>query len=287
MLLVPSIPVYDFFYSNVTATRPAAAMGITITPAQNSKGSWSEYVDGALVTQDIYGIAINFNSNAVSTANRNTLVDIGIDPAAGTSYTVIINNLLATSAAPIGTAYGGVWYYFPLFIPAGSSIAARASVDNVTVGSFRSFIQLYGKPRYPAATRVGKYVLTIGAVTGTSEGTVVTCGTTSEGSWTSIGSLSRDAWWYQLGIGTSDASLAAGILNWDLSVGDATNKAIVGGEPFATSVVVGTTEQFSVRNEQFAGGSEKGVNGQNVYVRGQHSGTADSDMTVIVYAVGG
>jgi hypothetical protein len=282
-LLIPGHPEWGFFL-NSTNVRPAAAVGITITPVEDAKGNYSEYVDGALVTSDVWAIAINFNSNARSGEIGNTLVDIGIDTTAGTSYTAIINNLSACHAAPYNVGLQGIWYYFPLFIPAGSSIAARASVDSTNLLAFRSFIQLYGKPRHPEAHRVGRRVETIGAVTATSEGTVVVAGGAAEGTYTSVGTLARDAWFFQMGICSSDTSLTANICDWDMAIGDATNKRTV-CEPICRMSTVGTAEQFSFINDQNAFCEAKA--GQNVYIRGQNGGTPDTDVTCIAYAVGG
>jgi hypothetical protein len=283
-LLVPGIDEFGSVL-NSHDVRPAANIGITITPAQNSKGSYAEYIDGALVTFDVYGIEINFNTNSRSAAIGNTLVDIGIDPAAGTTYQVVIPNLSATHACPLNVGQSGFWYYFPLFVPAGSSIAARASIDNATVGTLRSLIRLFGEPRYPEAVRVGRRCEAVGAVTATSEGTVVVAGGASEGTWTSVGTLARDAWWFQLGVCASDTSLSAGTCFWDMAVGDATNKRII-SQPICRTMVTGTGEEFSMLNQMY-GCCLDAKAGQTVYVRGQHSGTPDTDVTCIAYAVGG
>lgn len=287
-LLVPGFNEFGWVFSSHSGTRPAANMGITITPAQNSKaGSYSEYVDGALVINDVYGIKINFNTNDRSNAVGNTLVDIGVDVTAGTSYTVLIPDLLATHAAPYNIGGGGFWYYFPIFIPAGTSIAARASVDNATVGSLRSQIYLYGKPRYPEQVRCGRYVEALGEVTATSEGTVVTAGQAAEGTYTSMGTLTRDSWWYQMGFGSSDSSLTSGnIYDWDVAVGDASNKRLVSTEPLGRTIITGAAEQVTHINSM-ENASMLGKAGQTVYIRGQCSGTPDTDTTCVVYALGG
>jgi hypothetical protein len=285
-LAVPGFQEFGWVLSSHASTRPAANMGITITPAQNSKGSYSEYIDGALVLFDVYGIKINFNTNDRSNAVGNTLVDIGVDVTAGTSYTVLIPDLLATHASPLSIGHG-VNYYFPLFIPAGTSIAARASIDNATVGTLRSMIYLYGKPRYPAQVRVGRRVEAIGEVTATSEGTVCVPGTAADGTYTSMGTLTRDAWWFQMGFGTSDASLASGgIYDWDLAIGDASNKRLASTEPIARTIIHTSAEQVSHINSM-ENASMFGAAGKTVYIRGQGSGVADTDITTIAYALGG
>jgi hypothetical protein len=287
-LHVPGFGEFGWVLSSHAATRPAANMGITITPAQNSKaGAYSEYIDGALVLFDVYGIKLNFNTGDRLGASANMIVDIGVDVTAGTSYTVLIPDLLVTHAAPYNIGAGGVWYYFPLFIPAGTSIAARASIDNATVGTLRSMIYLYGKPRYPEQVRVGRRVEALGEVTATSEGTVVVAGGAAEGTYTSMGTLTRDAWWFQCGFGSSDSSLTAGqIYDWDVAVGDATNKRLVSTEPLGRTIITGAAEQVSHVNSM-ENASLDGKAGQTVYIRGQCSGTVDTDTTCIVYALGG
>lgn len=195
----------------------ADATGVSITPGNNTKGSYAQIIAGSSVLYDVWQIRVIFDSNAVSGAARDTIVDIGIDPAGGTSYSVLIPDLLATSAGPYGL--GGIDYTFPLHIPAGSSIGARASVNNGTVGTLRAWVSLLGKPLNPESLWKGSVVEAIGIVSGSSRGTLVTPGAGVEGSWTSLGTVTRQAHWWEVGYGVNDSSLDAGNIHADLSAG--------------------------------------------------------------------
>jgi hypothetical protein len=135
--------------------------------------------------------------------------------------------------------------------------------------------------------RVGRRVEAIGEVTATSEGTVCVAGTAAEGTYTSMGTLTRDAWWFQCGFGSSDTSLTSGsIYDWDVAVGDATNKRLVSTEPLGRTIITGAAEQVTHINSM-ENASMFGATGQTVYIRGQCSAAVDTDTTCIVYALGG
>jgi hypothetical protein len=192
MLRVPKVPSFGWHLSTATG-QPAAAFGTSVTPGNNTYGTYAELIDGALVTDDVWAVRIQVNSNTVSGAARDTLLTIGIDPTAGTSYTDHISHLLVSDANTYTSDHGGVWYDFPFRIPAGSSIAAKASVNNATVGTLRCWMQLYGRPESSEVSPLGTKFRTFGEVTASSRGTLVTPGTTSEGAWTQLGSALTDA----------------------------------------------------------------------------------------------
>jgi hypothetical protein len=275
---------FGWSVSNIDAVRPASAMGATITPAQNAKtGAYAEVLSAAILSEDCFGLLINFNNNFVTATNRNTICDIGVDPAGGTAYSILIPDLLASDASTLNAA-SGQFYYFPIWIRAGSSVAVRASVAAATVGTLRCYMRVFGRPRDPRMAKVGTYVTAYGVVAASSQGTAVTSGTTSEGAWTSLGTISRRAWWWQLGMGISDASITAnGIYHADLSVGDASNKRIViADQPYT---IPASTEQIATPGCTENCGYE--VNSGNVYGRLQCSGTADSGLSMVAYGLGG
>ena len=105
-----------------TSTRPAAAYGSVITPGLNTMGSWVQLLTGAQMANDAYGILININNSSTSATTRNILLDVGVDNAGGTSYTVKIPYLMGGHASPYNIGSGGIWYYFPLFIPKSSGV---------------------------------------------------------------------------------------------------------------------------------------------------------------------
>lgn len=259
-------------------TRPAAANGTSVTPAVGSKGSWAQL--GSDLVDDAYGILVNVNSNSASAASRNSVIDIGVDESGGTSYTVRIANLLCGSVNPYNVSGSGAWYFFPLFIPAGSAVAARAQGTVTT--AFRVGAVFLQRPTNPSMIRKGSFVETYGVTE--PAGTAITPGTTSEGAWVQVGTTSRRVWWWQAAIQVSsaDTSWNAGAIHVDVAVGDASNKLIV-----IQDMAVTTTTSEQMANPPLTAGVEMDVApGTNVYMRAQHSGTLDS-YTAAAYALGG
>ncbi len=215
----------------VNGTNLDAFPGVQITPAQNSFPTYAQIMAAAAVTEDCYGVEIIINDgDGVGTA-RDILVNIGIDPAGGTSYTTRIPALLGSAAGDLSLAQaggGGHNYYFPLFIKAGSSIAAQASVNNATLGNVRVFLKLYCKPTKPHLLRCGVGVESIGVTLASSRGTLVTPGTSSgQGTWTLLAALANDCWYFETSMGINDISIGNGWFFLDLARGDATNKDIL------------------------------------------------------------
>lgn len=280
-LYIPGSQDFKYWNSNVLNTRPNAAFGATVVPAQNSYGSYVQLLSGANVTQDCYGILINANSNAVANTVRDTLLTIGKDESGGTSYTDWLTHLLVSGAAPYSIGAGGVWYYFPMLIKAGTSLAAKASVNNATVGTLRCNITVFGSPRRPESVRWATKFRAFGVNTGSSSGTGFTLGTTNEGAWSQVGTTSDSLWWWQVGLGSADSSMVAAVLHLDVSAGDASNKKILIEN---TPIVTDTSERIS--NLPLTVGCVANVaSGDNLYVRGQTSGTADI-LTAAVYGCG-
>jgi hypothetical protein len=280
MLFTPSANEYQWFLPTHNG-RPASGMGATLIPGvSNTKGSYSELIDGANVTNDVWWIAININSGNISSAARDMLIDIAIDPTAGTSYSVVIPDLLAPSPRGYGPLGSGMWYQFPLFIPAGSSIAARAAVNNANAGLVRVQAFLYGKPRNPESTRVGNIVEAIGINAGSSSGTAVTSGTTSEGGWTALGSPTRDCWFFQLGFGLNQGGIASSLsYHGEIGSGNGSNKRIIVPDVYTA---VGVDESVVMLPHM---GVASVHEGDTLYGRLQCSGTLVAGTSMAAYCL--
>lgn len=282
MLITPRNLGFAYVTGNVLTTRPAAAFGTSITPGNNSYGSYTEILSDASVTKDCYGILININSIGAATTAKDSLTTIGIDPTGGTSYTDFIPHLLSSCASTFAQGAGGHWYYFPLYIPAGTAIAAKGSVNNATVGTQRVAVWLYGAPLDPSSIIAGQGVEAIGAVTASSRGTTVTSGTTSEGSWTSLGATTKQCFAWQHGMGVNDSSMTSGgIYTTDIGVGDGTNINII--EQDKRYFISSASEDLSgvLTPEAYF----PVASGQTIYGRMQCSGTADSALSMAAYGV--
>lgn len=283
-LWVPSgANAYNWSFSSIKTTRPATAMGTAVTPAQNSKGNYAQVLTGANVSRDVFGVLINVNSNAASAGARDTLIDVGVDPAGGTSYTVLIPDLLVSCAAPYNIGNGGVWYFFPIWIKAGSSVGVRASVNNATVGTLRTFITVLGSPRDRRLIKVGTRVEALGITAATSAGTAVTSGSTSEGAWTSLGSLAESAWFWQFGFGVNNGTMTALAYHADLGIGNASNKDLV----IENALITMTTGEQLNNMPTTADCGKAAPAGTTAYGRIQCSGTPITGLSMAAYAVGG
>jgi hypothetical protein len=269
--------------TNMTG-RPAVTWGTQLTPAQNSYPAYVEIL--ADTAYDCYGIEIFIHSGAYTAEARDILITIGIDHAGGTTYTDCeINHLIATNC---GTPlFGGVRYYFPLFIPAGSAIAAKASVNNATVRTVYVAVKLYGRPTHPELVRAGSYVDTFGAVTAASDGTTITAGGVSEGNWTEVtaGDTTKPYWFWQVGWGANDSSLGALFYTMDIAYGTAGAEEIIVSDIIHSSS--GSAEQMVQALANLIACVGEVDSGKRIYVRMQCHSTADSNLSTIVYAMGG
>jgi hypothetical protein len=281
MLLVPENNEFRWHLHSHPTTRPAAAFGtlVTASASANTKGSYANVITTA-TEYDSYYIVININSGATSTAVKNYLVDIGIDEAGGTSYTVKIPDLYACDASPY--TVGGVWYSFPLFIKAGSTIGARTQCDTGSATAYVN-IQLFGQPTNPDIIKCGSYVEALGVDTSQSRGTSITMGTTSEGAWTSVGSPTNNLWFWQAGYGVNDASISLAVIDIDVSAGDVTNK-----KELIYNMLVTCTSTEQITKLPYTLGCVGYVDeSETVYTRAQSSAASDTLPMIAVYGLGG
>jgi hypothetical protein len=276
-----------YIHSLGADVQPSTTYGTSITPGSNTYNSYTSLIAGASVTDDVYEILICTTSNNVSAAQRDTLLTIGLDPAGGTSFTDSINHLLVSNASNYLTTLpgsAGITYVFPLFIKAGTSIGAKASVNNATVGTLRCFVILSCKPSRPDLLRVGSFVRTFGEVTASSCGTSVTPGTTSKGSYVQLGSaLAEPLWYWEVGFGCNDSTATMGnqMFHLDVAIGDASNKRIVVPDcPISTSA-------SETASKPIWGYPAQAAIGDLVYGRAQGGGSGGDTFSMIAYGVGG
>lgn len=166
-----------------------SAYGCQVGAATDAKGSWSA-TRALVIDFDSQWVQILINAANSSAAERNLLIDIGTDETGGTSYNVIIPDLIGGMASSY--RFGGICYEFPLYIPAGSRISARGQMTGGTSFSAVLF-RVLGGSTDPRFHRLGSRVEAVGVVAtaGNAQGTPVTPGTTSEGAWTSLGTTAK------------------------------------------------------------------------------------------------
>lgn len=280
-LFVPAAGDFKWQLASFGTARPSNTFMSAITPGTApTMGSWVNLITAGNMTQDAYGIMICINGGSTSATTRNVLVDIGVDNAGGTSYRVLIPYLMGGHAASY-TAGGGVWYYFPLFIPAGSALAARALGDVTT--AIRVGAIVYGQPRRPDAVRVGSKVVSFGETAASATGTAITLGAASEGAWTQVGSATdRALWWWQAGYTCVDTTMTAQAIHLDVGSGNATTKKIL-----VQDLMLSVTTAEAINNlPRTAGCIGNVASGDLIYMRGQSSATADTTTSVMAWGLG-
>ena len=211
-------------------TRPVVTIGATVTPAQNTKGNWATVLAGASVTDDVFMIDIAVDAIETATLATDSLTDIGVDPAGGTTPLdpPLIPDLLTSYASKTcQNALASGWRYrFRVKIKAGSTIMARGSINNATVGTQLVRCTLYCRPSRPV--KAGSIVLAYGVNAAASAGTAVTAGTTSVGAYTQLGSaiVAPVMWDWSVAAAPDNLStIASGqAVTTDLAIGDATTK---------------------------------------------------------------
>jgi hypothetical protein len=270
---------YSFGWSYSLQANPSTSPGVSVTPGSGSKGSYVQLCSAANMAYDCYGILLWVTAGNTTATIRDILLDIGTDPAGGTSYSQVIgiNNIFVPQAS--NAIQGGRWFYFPLFIKAGISVGARGQASNAS--TFAVTARFFGRPSDPDMCMAGQYSETIG-VSGNG-GTPFTCGNTAgEGSWTSLGTTTRACWWWQLAAGHNVGTTTAQMYFFDLAYGDGSNKhLIIENLP---QINPGSAEASG--NPLWPLGYWYVPAGATLYVRGSASGTSETNEAVAV-GIGG
>jgi hypothetical protein len=290
-VLITGINDFNFSVDNITTTFSDGSSGTSVpgNASANLKGANTQLLTG--IAQDCYGLAIGFNNGSTSAAIRRQMVDLLVDPGAGVggngaSWSVAISNLYANSPCLGAAGNFGYWYYFPLFLKAGTAIGAAHADTNASSAALRVMVKVFGKPSRPELIRVGTKVQTIGATLASVTGVAVAPTNLAYGAYSaSLGTTSFDSWWWQLGIGSADTTMSATGYLFDVAA-NATNKVTLMEKMIYA--VCGTANQASKSAFGLVEPARLLAAGQDIYVRGATTGgAADSSMTAVVYALGG
>lgn len=216
-----------------TGTVGAANVGTQVTTgaASGTKGSVAQLI--ASTSFDAYFVIIWASGYAATATTSSGCLDIMI--GAATEEVIIPDLLMGGCASGSGVARIGAKYWmFPLYIPSGSRLSAKAAGSRVST-AMTVAIWLYGGDGMPPF-RVGSKVTTYGVTV--PNGTAITPGGSgAEGSWTQItASTSEDHFCivpsFQLG---NDTVVSNNRLAVDVGVGAATEEEIVQSEWYVTS----------------------------------------------------
>jgi len=283
-LLVPKQSASFFTYDNWGAN-PSATPGTSVTPgASNSEGSWTQIASSANIAQDIYGFYLQIAAGATSGAIKSQLLDIGVDPAGGTSYSPIISNLVC-GASPALSAAGAKEFFFPFYIKAGSSVAVRIQGSNATAGTVRVIARFYGRRTAPETMPVGMFSETLGTITNSS-GQSITPGNAADGSWVDLGTTTLPLWWWQIGHQIDNATITAEYTYFELAFGDASNKHTIfkimhGG---TTGETVGNAMQTNLLSIAAYCPVPAGT---HIYLRARCNNSPDTGYNAVAVGIGG
>lgn len=158
-----------------------ATPGATVTTgaAQATKGS---YVSLLTTNFDVYWMDIYAFAYGTTATNSDGCLDIAT--GAATQEVIIPDLLMGNCGLFSSTAPGPKMWQFPLYIPAGTEIWARAAGQRVST-AMTVVIYCYGGDALPPF-RVGRKVTTYGITTVPFGTTIVPGASAAEGSWTAI-----------------------------------------------------------------------------------------------------
>jgi hypothetical protein len=217
-VLATSPPVFAYYSSNYAST-PTTSVGTGFTAGANRADGTAVSCIAALA-HDVHLIRIHLWGISGSTADSNAAGDLLIDPGGATSWTPLINDLVCGFGQTLPNAANGLYYEFPLWIPAGASVGWQcktAHTADITNG--RILIELFGEPSRPEMLWCGTGVESIGIAD--AKGTAITAGDTGVwGTWTSIGSTTaHHIKAIQLGVNGGDASVSAREYHFQIGAG--------------------------------------------------------------------
>lgn len=195
---------FAYCTDNLTGVPSAALVGTTFASGANDTDAAAVEVIPAL-SHDVHYLSFGVGGAAANAANGNAVMDILLDPAGGSSWSELISDVEIGMTHIVGGNQSiGLWYHFPLWIPAGASIGVQAkTAHTANLAACRIVMSAFGEPSRPDMWWCGQKVETLGV--SSNYGTAITPGNGSYGSWTNVGSTTSHRYGsLQLGIGGSD-----------------------------------------------------------------------------------
>ncbi len=221
---VPPVPYFQFEVSNVTGTPPAAtSLGTGYTSGGSSADGTAVTLLSALA-QDVQSIIIGIAGQNTAAEDNSALGDLLVDPAGGTAWASLVDDLIVGNSETVSASSAmSVWYHFPLYVKAGSSLGFRARKAGATGVAGRVVIRALGQPVGGTDSWwAGTGVETLGAVPASSAGTAITPGNTGTySSYVTIGTSTKRYRAIQLGCQGGTATANALGYFFELGVGSA------------------------------------------------------------------
>lgn len=177
---MPDFPLAGVQRYQSRGEQTGSSAGTTITAgATNTKGSYSTL--GSTLTVPWSGFFVMIGNP--SGTNRDFLVDISVDPAGGTTYQLLVPDVLYG----IGNVDSVAYHHIPIPLPSGAQVAARCQSSTASSTIAASVVGYVGALAHPAP--LGRCV-NYGSNTADSSGVTIPGNATAntEGAWTAVGS---------------------------------------------------------------------------------------------------
>lgn len=208
----------------------ANSVGPTITGSASANTKSNTQAILSAVDFDVHLVAVGWSSINSGNQTRQAVGDLMYDPAGGTSWSVLVPDMLFGQNISVqALVCHNQIYVFPIYVPAGASFGLRHQCAQASVNAAGS-VWVWGEPSRPELWWCGTKVEVLGVTTsGASAGTQFTPGNNAWSSpWTSIGTSAHPYGAYQLGIGPgNDSTLAAKYYLMQLGI----NSAQMAGSP--------------------------------------------------------
>jgi hypothetical protein len=285
MLFSSGLSSFGFTYDN-WGTNPSATIGTQVVPGTtNAYGNWTALASSANIAFDCYWMYLQVHTGAVSANAKNQMLQIGIDPAGGTAYGTFLTDFVMGESPSLAQA-GAREHLFPIFIKAGSSVAAKVQGSHATAGTCYLVAKFYGKPSNPENVPAGMFSESIGSTASTTLGTAITPGNAADGSWASLGTTSKNLWWWQMGYQINNGTITAEYTFLELAFGDATNKVTIframhGGTTTETCGLAAQTPLLVCAAYQPVPA------GSNIYLRARTNNAPDTGYNAMALGIGG
>lgn len=276
---------WSFTYDNLGATPTTTPGGLVTAGGSANTESTTPLVlaTGANLSQDIYWLEIIVHSSS-GTGDRQILLDLGVDPAGGTSYTYVISNIVCGNNATVTGLAPGHCFVFPFFIKSGSQVACRIQCSQASI-TCRVIARFYGLPSNPMVVPRGSFSETIGTITNSS-GVTITPGNAADGSWQLIGTTTKAMWWWQLGYSIANGTITGEVTFIEVARGDGSNKHIFFKTQHLGNVAE-TVGDLLIANKSHLNAFCHVPGGTGIYARGRCNNAPDTGYNVNMIGIGG
>lgn len=244
----------------------------------HTMGAWTQLIASTTIDADL--LRIRLGEHLLSGSASPALMDFGV--GASESELVVI------PALDVGASDLDTTYIFPVGIPAGSRIAARAQGARTAVDIATTVALFGGGPAWGGAPSCAKWTA-YGVDAANSRGTLVQPDASANtwSNWVEIATTSSDQDWWWAKANTGDATTVRGVTNLVQVAAGADTAAATACATNGTLLIEtnsrGSTTEFQFQQEIQLPRYAPVPAGTKLWTRIQTSSTTDNDLYVSIY----